>query len=130
MPLIADAKRGLCRVFRAKHFARRARSRMMDSRFVFHASPVYSEIEFMPLPASARETPRLSVFVKRGILYGAAIGMLAGLAYEAIIGAEPAHPIIIWRNFILAGAFLGLVVGLAVGLVLRRGSESNIEDRE
>lgn len=76
-----------------------------------------------------RQIPELSFFAKRGLLYGAALGMLAGLVYEATVGAAPAHPVIVWRNFILAGALLGLIVGFAVGLFIRGRAEGS-DDRE
>ena len=76
------------------------------------------------------DPPKLSVFAKRGLLYGAALGMLAGLVYEATVGAAPAHPVVVWRNFILAGALLGLIVGFAVGLFIRRRAESTHGDGE
>ena len=76
------------------------------------------------MPPDVRDPPRLGFVAKRGLLYGAALGMLAGLVYEAAIGAAPAHPVIVWRNFILAGAALGLILGFAVGLFIRRRAKS------
>lgn len=74
------------------------------------------------------DPPKLSFFAKRGLLYGAALGMLAGLVHEATLGAAPAHPVVVWRNFILAGAMLGLIVGFAVGLFIRSRAESTHGD--
>ena len=74
--------------------------------------------------------PKLSFVAKRGLLYGAALGMLAGLVYEATVGAAPAHPVVVWRNFILAGALLGLILGFGVGLFIRRRAESRSDDQQ
>ena len=46
------------------------------------------------------------------------MGMLVGLVYLGIVGVDTsreADAIIVWRNFILAGAFAGLLMG--AGLV-------------
>lgn len=69
--------------------------------------------------------PKLSLVAKRGLLYGAALGMLAGLVYEATVGAAPAHPVVVWRNFILAGALFGLIAGFAFGLIIRRRTQAD-----
>ena len=81
-------------------------------------------------PPAQHTPPKLSFVAKRGLLYGAALGMLAGLVYEATVGAAPAHPVVVWRNFILAGALLGLIAGFAVGLLVRRRTHQTDNDRQ
>lgn len=71
-------------------------------------------------PASAPGSPKLPLvitrgyLVRRGIMFGAAIGMLIGLI-DSGIGPELSsdrEAIVRWRNFILAGAGIGLLAGI------------------
>ncbi len=61
--------------------------------------------------------------VRRYALYGAAAGMLAGLVYLASIEAPAEREVVIWRNFILGGCFLGLGCGVVRVLIDRRKSK-------
>lgn len=73
----------------------------------------------MPSPPPENPVPSLPP-VKRYALYGAALGMLAGLLYLAGTSAAPQREVVIWRNFILAGCFIGLLCGAGVAFVAHR----------
>lgn len=55
-------------------------------------------------------------YLRRGTLYGAAFGMLLGLAHVAVIGGDEPHAIKVWRNWIVGGACVGLIAGAIRGV--------------
>ncbi len=68
--------------------------------------------------------------VRRGALYGAALGMLAGLAAVTFQGEIGREAIVIWRNWIVGLALAGLTVGLVPAIRLklnRRNTDFPIE---
>ena len=52
---------------------------------------------------------------RTGTAYGAAIGLAIGLAHVAMIALPEAEEIVIWRNYILAGAAVGAIAGFLLG---------------
>ncbi len=62
-------------------------------------------------PQSATHS-RLPINWRTGMMYGAALGMLAGLIWQTISPLESTDSIVRWRNTILAGAALGLLIAL------------------
>jgi hypothetical protein len=66
-------------------------------------------------------------FVRRGTLYGAALGMLAGLAAVTMQGTIGREAIVDWRNWIIGGALLGLVAGVlkAVHMIWKPKSDQD-----
>ena len=65
-------------------------------------------------------------YVRRGTLYGAAIGMLAGLAAVTIQDDVGREAIVVWRNWIVAFALVGLAAGSFRAVQLKLGRR-NIE---
>lgn len=66
--------------------------------------------------------PPWGMIVKRSVLYGTAVGLIAGLVERAIrgdIGGEVAA-IVRWRQFLIAGAVIGGVCGAAMAVLTRR----------
>lgn len=61
-------------------------------------------------------------YVRRGTLYGAAFGMLAGLAAVAIHGDVGREAIVVWRNWIVACAAVGLAIGSIRAILLKSHS--------
>ncbi len=58
-------------------------------------------------------------YVRRGTLYGAAFGMLAGLAAVTIHGDTGREAIAVWRNWIVACAVVGLAIGSIRAIMLQ-----------
>lgn len=56
--------------------------------------------------------PKWSINLRTGTMYGAAIGMLVGLTWQALDPIESIASIVRWRNAILAGAALGFLITL------------------
>ncbi len=69
-------------------------------------------------------------YVRRGTLYGAAIGMLAGLAFVAIRGDVGRAAIEIWRNWIIAVALIGWAAGSVRAIRMKRHSNTLQHDGE
>ena len=69
-----------------------------------------------PLLPKHPDAPSRGFLFRRGMLVGAACGMLAGLVWIGIgiapDGANERDNIVRWRNCILVGAAAGAVVGL------------------
>ena len=62
-------------------------------------------------------------FLRRGTLYGAALGLLLGLANVTIAGMAHLQAIYYWRNWIGGGALVGLTVGAVKALALWRENQ-------
>ena len=80
-------------------------------------------------PAHPTELP-VSFLLKRGTLFGAGLGMLAGLVYLAMTGTDSngtTAGIVLWRNLILIGAGAGFIVGAIVAWWLRSLSGEHSE---
>lgn len=59
-----------------------------------------------------RQEPKTPVyFLRRGTLYGAALGLLLGLANVGVQGYDGIEAILYWRNWILGGAAVGFLAG-------------------
>jgi hypothetical protein len=69
------------------------------------------------------EPPPVAAIVRRAALYGAALGIIAGLIDRTVIGESVSEIAAIerWRNFILVGAAVGLLLGAAFAWIARRG---------
>lgn len=83
----------------------------------------------LPLAVVIRQEPKTSIyFLRRGTLYGAAVGMLLGLAAVAVEGYVEREAIVTWRNWILGGALVGLVVGAirAVRMKTHRNEDRDV----
>ena len=57
--------------------------------------------------------------LRRGMLYGAALGLLLGLVNVGFQGLGEREAIVYWRDWILGGAAVGLLCGVARGVQLR-----------
>ena len=67
----------------------------------------------------SQEPKTTAYFLRRGTLYGAAAGMLLGLAAVGFAGYGETEAIVHWRNWILGGAFVGLVAGAIKAVQLK-----------
>ncbi len=77
-----------------------------------------------------RDLP-VSFVLKRGTLFGAGLGMLAGLIYLAMTGTPPganSASIVLWRNLILIGAAAGFLLAVLVAWWLRSADEKKSEN--
>jgi hypothetical protein len=66
-----------------------------------------------------------SFILKRGTLFGAGLGMLAGLICLSLFDVKPSGEvgsIVLWRNCILIGAAAGLILSAIVACWLRTDS--------
>jgi hypothetical protein len=81
----------------------------------------------MDNPSPKREELTLAFLVKRGTLFGAALGMLAGLVLLSIKPAGEVASIIFWRNCILIGAAAGLLLGAIASWWLNASDEPNAQ---
>jgi hypothetical protein len=79
----------------------------------------------MENPPTKRDEFTLSFLLKRGTLFGAALGMLAGLVLLSIRPAGEVASIIFWRNCILIGAAAGLFFGAIASWRLQATQEPN-----
>lgn len=68
--------------------------------------------------------------LRHALLYGAALGLLVGLARVAVSGQNGETAIDLWRNTILAGAALGFFVGLARLAWRRHQSNDDVEEHQ
>lgn len=64
-------------------------------------------------PPEQEERPTVLAAVRTGAVYGATVGMLVGFLYLAMRVVGEIEGIIVWRNFVLAGAVLGTIISLA-----------------
>ncbi len=77
----------------------------------------------MQQPVRPNDLP-VSFVLKRGTLFGAGLGMLAGLIYLAAAGTNAGRTtasIVLWRNLILIGAAAGFALAALVAWRLRAG---------
>lgn len=73
------------------------------------------------------DEPKTRVYyLRRGTLYGAALGMLLGLVRVGIAGAEGSDAVEIWRNWILGGACLGLFAGTVRGVFFKTNDDNDV----
>jgi hypothetical protein len=69
------------------------------------------------------EPPPVAAIIRRATLYGAGLGVIAGLIDRAVLGDSAGEVAAIerWRNFILVGAAVGLLLGAAFAWITWRG---------
>lgn len=65
-------------------------------------------------------------FLRRGTLYGAALGMVLGLAHAGLARLEGTQAVEVWRNWILAGACLGLLAGTVRAVFFKSNEDNNV----
>lgn len=58
-------------------------------------------------------------FLRRGTLYGAALGLLLGLANVSVQSYSGIEAILYWRNWILGGAAVGFLAGAIKALQVK-----------
>ena len=64
-----------------------------------------------------RPTPSKTGRLIMAGVYGATAGMAVGFVFQAVSPVPPDRAVAVWRNFIVAGAVLGIVLKLLIGLV-------------
>ncbi|HEX6986897.1 MAG TPA: hypothetical protein VF170_16085 [Planctomycetaceae bacterium] len=76
-----------------------------------------------------RQEPKTPVYyLRRGTLYGAALGLLLGLANIAVEGYAEREAILYWRGWILGGAFVGLLAGAIRAARVKWGTNNVDQD--
>jgi uncharacterized membrane protein len=71
-----------------------------------------SRLPDVKTPPEQKERPTVLAAVRTGAVYGATVGMLVGFLYLATRVVGEVEGIVVWRNFVLAGAVVGTIISL------------------
>jgi hypothetical protein len=74
------------------------------------------------MPEPTPLAPPIGPIIRRATLYGAGLGLIAGLFDRAVLGESAGEVAAIerWRSFILIGAAIGLLLGAAFAWFVRK----------
>lgn len=70
----------------------------------------------MDRPSGDRSKRLVASTIMAGV-YGAAVGMVVGFAYQNFVEVAADRAVAVWRNFILAGAVIAVGLKFAVSIL-------------
>ena len=69
--------------------------------------------------ANSTATPKWPPSFGQALVYGAAVGLLVAIVFRPLESHVELQQIAVWRNFVLGGAFTGLVCRAVIGCLKR-----------